>query len=179
MGTAITSDVYRDDDLCPTISDTILALLARIRQLESRSSADVGMPQAQMDDSPDNYTGLSNTGANYGETYCGVSFTAPDSGKVKISLNAMIHCQTAGSAYAGIFVRTGSTVGSGTLVYDCTVDPGCKISTNITGHQLNGSCSTILSGLTPGASYNAAAVTWVGGGTMAYYGRQVAVEPMF
>lgn len=65
-----------------------------------------------------------------GSPGCGMTFVAPPSGKVYITVSAYLQENTAGSyAFCGIEVRTGGTIGSGTVIRSPITNEavGCKI----------------------------------------------------
>lgn len=134
---------------------------------------------------PQNISGVTNT-APISSPIVGVAFTAPKSGRVRVHVSGMVGL-TAGTVpnifcYLGAMIKTGATVGSGTLVYDgATTEPGCKIGTSGTlNTMLAGSASALVSGLTAGAVYNVAAymlVAGTGATGFAYY-RACAVDPL-
>lgn len=94
------------------------------------------------------FTALLDTSGNS----CGHSFIAPASGKVRITWGGNFFTSVIGSTvYIGTAVKTGATVGAGTLVSD-VVDGECQ------GYSDNnadvGSRDRIVTGLTPGNTYN-------------------------
>jgi hypothetical protein len=119
---------------------------------------------------------------------CGVAFTAPKSGRVRVHVSGMVGL-TAGTVpnifiYLGLIVKTGATVGSGAVVSGgdlVTTEPGCKIgSSGVLNAMVGGGASAILPGLTPGSVYNAAAymlAAGTGATGFAYY-RAVGVDPL-
>lgn len=119
-----------------------------------------------------------------GTTPFGVSFVAPPSGAVKISFTGYFQeTQDGGVALMSYTVRTGSTIGSGTVVGTAAnsnralvaggpVDAGQPIYFQASRGP------TRWSGLTPGAAYNARIeiAADLGGGINVFY-REMMVEP--
>lgn len=104
----------------------------------------------QTADSP---TTTSNTYGSIG-TQCGKAFTAPGSGVVKCDWFAELKTGTAGAlTLCTIEIRTGSTVGSGTVVY-AAADTN-PLARNDNTNTVASYASHTQTGLTPGASYNA------------------------
>lgn len=117
---------------------------------------------------------------------CGVSFTAPTSGRVKITWRARFECQVNNSrCVVSVQVATGGTLNSGSVVsaYDDesaieTVQSPAATTTPAET-RMHASQFRMLSGLTPGNTYNA--VTGhkafnATGGNM--YSRGILVEPV-
>jgi len=108
--------------------------------------------------------------------HCGVAFTAPSSGKVKISVAARFQSSTSTS---GCLItpetRTGGTIGGGTIV---------EGASDINGASHYGDtfarcgASHLLSGLTPGASYNTRILHRASANTATFALRELIVEPV-
>lgn len=107
-----------------------------------------------------------------GGTACGVAFTAPASGCVLICNNAEMVNSGAFFSLCCVQVRTGSTVGSGTVVLAAANEESIYLSSQ-------GRCGSTrrLAGLTPGASYNAQQMFVVGGATGTYANKSLIVVP--
>lgn len=135
------------------------------------------LPHSQVEDGVNNGVGITATTPNNGSTTCGVAFRAPASGVVHVGCNVHFQMTTAGQANAGPQVREGSTVGSGTVFFDPSADPGSKVNTN-QQQLIAGDASATITGLTPGAMYNVCATVWAsGGGTILYFARRAWVIP--
>lgn len=135
------------------------------------------LPKSQASSPDNNGSGITATTPNNGATVCGVAFRAPASGIVTVSSNTHWQQTTAGLTNAGPQVREGSTVGSGTVFFDPSADPGTKIGTN-QQQVIGGDASATITGLTPGNWYNACATVWASsGGTIMYFARRVWVDP--
>lgn len=105
---------------------------------------------------PTTWTGstYTSTGAfdNYPTSGAQGTFVAPNSGKVRITVGGFIKAGTAGQpAQLGWDLRAGATIGSGTMVQ-------AMANTNAVGNYnnqyVNATTSTIVTGLTPGDTYN-------------------------
>lgn len=105
---------------------------------------------------------------------CGVAFTAPPSGKVKIHFD--VDSANSGNNFTGTSpeVRQGSTVGSGT-VFQAAAD-STSVSTGSTTFESQGRM-TLVTGLTPGTVYNVALCHRVVAGTGSFDRREVTVAP--
>lgn len=94
-----------------------------------------------------------------GSPVVGTAFVAPPTGKVYITVGGRIQCQTsANTIYLSFEVRTGATVGSGTVVLATDAGRAVGAGANATGFtfiRAESSKRYLLTGLTPGASYNA------------------------
>lgn len=105
---------------------------------------------------------------------CGVSFTAPPSGKVVVLFDADQDNSLSGFCATSIAIRTGSTVGSGTSVLAAAF-ANSKIDYN--GAQSRGGVSHPQTGLTPGTVYNAYLEHLTSTGTGTFQWRTVIVLP--
>lgn len=92
---------------------------------------------------------------------CGVAFVAPSSGRVMIYWTAVVDIAQASnaSAYVSPVVRTGGTVGSGSTVLPAADNNARRATRSTVGTDEGGSrnragCSYLLTGLTPGSTYN-------------------------
>ena len=105
---------------------------------------------------------------------CGVSFTAPPSGKVVIGVN----CQLSNSSGPNVaqcapVIKTGSTVGSGTGVL--SADDGRAVTSIANGR---GGITTFVAGLTSGTVYNVSLEHRAfSAGTATFSNREVVVTP--
>lgn len=112
-----------------------------------------------------------------GGLFCAVAFVAPASGKVLIHHMAELYNNTAG-AYTAISVQvaTGSTFGAGTVVLAASYDNAVFIQNPTTG--VRAGVSNLVTGLTPGADYNATLYHAVTAGTGTIVRRAVIVTPV-
>lgn len=106
---------------------------------------------------------------------CGTSFVAPPSGVVKVEWGAYMFNSGANFTQTSPSVRTGSTVGSGTVVL-ASSDARSTNHNGTTGERAMG--STRVTGLTPGDTYNVALEHRVGAGTGSFQNREVIVTPL-
>jgi hypothetical protein len=111
----------------------------------------------------------------------GVAFIAPPSGKIQILGRASAGSSTVGQyAQLDYEVRTGSTIGSGTLVRTTNNNTASVFLSSTSGGQGPLNISGLLTGLTPGAVYNAC-LTYAsssGSSTASFNRRQIAVYPL-
>jgi hypothetical protein len=108
----------------------------------------------------------------------GTAFVAPPSGNVLVVGGVYVRNRNATyTTYGGIRVKTGSTLDAGTVVYDPSIEPNGKVTVGFVVSQLESSVVFTLTGLTPGASYNACAVGWVdnAAGTGDIYSRRISI----
>lgn len=95
------------------------------------------------------YTALLDTSSNS----CGTSFIAPPSGAVEITWGGNYRNQTSGQlVYVGTAVKTGGTVGAGTLVSDVSDNETCRVT--FSGSADGTMRSRVVTGLTAGDTYN-------------------------
>lgn len=119
-----------------------------------------------------------NTAASAGSTVVGVTFIAPNSGKVYVNVSGHLQCNTAAqTAYLTYELRDGAVIGSGTVAVAVQSDYGVGIGgPGVTRASLTRRMS--VTGLTPGNSYNARTMHFVTGGNADYYRREILVEPV-
>jgi hypothetical protein len=121
--------------------------------------------------------GTASTGGSY--AHCAVVFTAPDTGRVLIHWSGGVRNLDAdGSAVAYISpeVRTGGTVGSGTVVL--APSDARTVRTNLGGtHTVRAGATHLLTGLTGGATYNARILHRVTSSTGEFFQRALIVAP--
>lgn len=116
----------------------------------------------------------------------GVTFTAPTSGKVCISFRARVECKVNSSRVTvSAECAVGNVVGSGAVVAAATDDESIETrqdaaaATTPALTRINASQYRYVTGLTPGAAYNAYVMHKgfaASGGTI--YSRGILVEPM-
>lgn len=118
--------------------------------------ADFGTPAGDTEATDE--TGFSNTSYAPGATPCGVAFVAPTSGQVLILWGARFESNTNSvRACISISVRTGGTVGSGTVVSGTDDDNALETPQDATGGantRTQGSRHRRVTGLTAGDTYN-------------------------
>lgn len=116
------------------------------------------------------------TGA--GGTECQVALVAPPSGKVKISWSCgLTISNAAGFALMSWVFRTGSTLGSGTVVQAASDSVVCQ-NTGLTAEN-SFAQFFIMTGLTPGSSYNVCgAYRTTSGHTGTFNRPKILVEPV-
>lgn len=117
-----------------------------------------GNPQPVfVSDAPSLAASLSTTYAA-GTPALGTAFTAPATGKVYITVGGRIRLDSnSNTMYLGYEVRAGATVGSGTVVQAADNGRAIAIGGNATGLTFvfgGSSRRLLLTGLTPGSSYN-------------------------
>ncbi len=111
------------------------------------------------DSEPTNQTNYNATAGSLGSADAGFSFIAPPSGAGTFQVAGFGQMNVIGMVgkYWGE-IRTGGTIGAGTLVHDGDSDNGPEIRVQATANPTAfyvGSGSTLVSGLTPGNTYNA------------------------
>jgi hypothetical protein len=114
----------------------------------------------------------------------GVAFTAPTSGKVKITFRGRFECKVNNSrCVVSAELATGATVGSGTVLNAAVDDEALETTQSATAAttpaetRMNGSQYRVISGLTAGTTYNAYVMAKgfaAAGGTV--YSRGILVE---
>jgi hypothetical protein len=121
---------------------------------------------------------FTNTSAAVQAPNIGMSFVAPPSGRILLVGHFYLRNRNALYAvYGGVRIKTGSTLDAGSTVHDPSTEPNAKVSLQQVVGQMEASAVQIVTGLTPGATYNACCVGWVdnasGGGD--HYSRRIEV----
>ena len=100
-------------------------------------------------------TGFNSTSFTLGSTTVGTAFVAPTSGSVVIhwGARALLNVNTALQIRVSAEVRTGSTVGSGTVIAAANDGWSLEIG-NATNNRIGANRARPVTGLTPGATYN-------------------------
>lgn len=121
----------------------------------------------------------------------GMTFVAPPSGIVSFSVGGYFEMDGDAGANDDVLhfigqIRTGSTIGSGTLFYDGDGDDGPHVAIGVGPtvgtiiRGMFGSIPAIVTGLTPGDTYNASTRYYTVGVTgtgASIFARQVGVQP--
>lgn len=109
---------------------------------------------------------------------CGVAFVAPTTGRVQITWSGQMANNTAASACElSPFIRTGSTVGSGTTFLASVIDNKIRLVSSAANSINHAGMTMVVTGLTPGDSYNVRLDHRVSGNTGTFIYRKVAVIP--
>jgi hypothetical protein len=112
-------------------------------------------PAAAQYDAEDNASGTTQsttyTPTLTGATAVGFSFVAPASGKVTILWASQISVTPAAYGFVSIEIRTGGTVGSGTVIMSPTDDYAMAYNSTLADRR---TVHRTISGLTAGATYN-------------------------
>lgn len=125
-----------------------------------------------------NVVSFTNTAIANGTPIVGFALVVPASGRIMLSINVGLSSTGAAQAFAAAALRTGTTVGSGTLIVDPLVEPNARCG--VTTGTYNMSAMQIVEGLTPGAFLNANVVHYVAaGGTGTLFHRRIDMVPLF
>jgi hypothetical protein len=107
-------------------------------------------------------TGYSSTAGTPTLPVCGIAFTAPTSGRVRVTFKARFECKTnASRTIISAAVATGGVAGAGTVITPSSDDNALETTQSATGAttpaetRYAGSTYRNLQGLTPGVTYNA------------------------
>lgn len=115
-------------------------------------------------------------------TSVGFSFVAPPSGSGEITISADLESSdTNGACSVWVEIRTGSTVGSGTLVYDGnSIESNAQVFIDASAEIIRmraGNMDTVT-GLTPGNTYNASAWVVTTSGTATVRAIKITWKPL-
>jgi hypothetical protein len=108
---------------------------------------------------------------------CGVAFVAPTTGRVFLDYAGNIANSGANTTLITPVVREGGSVGSGTSFLAAVDDNAFAIQPATGGDLLWGGRRLLVTGLTPGATYNVRLEHRVGGSTGTSGRRSVTVSP--
>lgn len=107
----------------------------------------------------------------------GVVFTAGASGKAEVAWACNGRNNTAGQSTVTSFeVRTGATIGSGTVVQASDENTACAMQSDSANQALAHAGSGVVTGLTPGATYNAYITYRATAGTATINRRKISVK---
>lgn len=170
-------------DLAAGTEDLATDVEAELIRIDAATAAINGLTTVRDDEAVDE-AAYSGTTWIPGSTPCAVAFVAPPSGTVIVHMKAYFLCSINDK---GVFVdsevKTGATLGSGTVVSGgaANSNDGLVLSGTVTSGvplKLNAGTSKLITGLTPGNSYNARVmyVTETGGNITILY-RQLLVVP--
>lgn len=124
--------------------------------------------------------GFTDTVFVQGATKVGVTFTAPTTGRVLVMWTARFESNTTGLIYVSAAVRTGATIGSGTSVSAASQTSAVSSNTGAGGTdtRIAAAFFRVVTGLTPGNSYNAVTEHSVSSGNGDVFDRSLAVIPL-
>jgi hypothetical protein len=106
---------------------------------------------------------------------CGVTFTAPTSGKIVVHNYSLIQNSGANDTACGWVLRTGSTVGAGTVV--TAASDIRSLRHKLTTQVLFGAAH-MVTGLTAGAVYNVQQAFRCDAGTGTFAAKELSVVPV-
>jgi hypothetical protein len=112
-----------------------------------------------------------------GGTACGVVFIPPASGSVMVINNCELSNSGANVTRCGFVVRTGGSIGTGTVIAAASDARAIRTDGTTTG-VIRTACTHIVTGLIPGSTYNAQQVFAVSAGTGTYLNKNLAVIPV-
>jgi hypothetical protein len=126
--------------------------------------------------------GETSTSFVVGSPQVGLTFVAPLSGIVFVQVDAHLEENTNGnSAYCGFELRDGGTIGSGTVIVAASTDWAVGTSNSVVSGgaaRVNGMKRRLVTGLTPGATYNVRTMhLTTPGGSVDVFFRAITVEP--
>ncbi|MFY1688183.1 Gp37-like protein [Plantactinospora sp. WMMB782] len=129
------------------------------------------------------FNGLANTAPAAGTTPVNITFVAPPSGKVYVTVSGNVRQSINGNqTVLSCDVRAGTTPGAGTAVITADYRRGIVTNAGVVSAgpaYAAGSRRFLVSGLTPGASYTAQTYHWVTpAGTGQVYARSLSIEPV-
>lgn len=123
---------------------SIEASSMRAVEYKTLAAVDIAANQTTYGIGPDSSPGL------------GTTFVAPISGRILVLVSAILQCQDAATVVS-YEIRTGGTIGSGTVVQTPETENGAYASGGAGGAEImnvSGFQSNYISGLTPNAPYN-------------------------
>lgn len=106
----------------------------------------------------------------------GLTFSAGPQGIVEYTASAVVVNAGGGDPKCGVMIRTGGTIGAGTIVYDPAVEPNPRWNQNIGSGAFGPTIGDTVLGLTPGTVYNATVVHWTTAGTVALNSQKLTLK---
>ena len=155
----IGQDLLVDENLTVTLGDIKCDAMAPMTSAGSGTFTSAG-------------AGTSSAAANAGA----IAFVAPRSGRIMVNISAAIRASAAGTeASCGFEIRNGSVLRAGTVwqAYDSVKSVG-----NWNAQNVKSGGSFAVSGLTPGAEYNAYHMTSSGAAGCVYFRMEIEVIPL-
>jgi hypothetical protein len=120
---------------------------------------------------------FANTTFGAGSPVCGTTFTAPDSGKILLTVTGHVECNTSTeAAYVSFEVRSGGTIGTGTITTAAITDNGVGAGAGGGTGRTSGSNRLLITGLTGGATSNVRTMHLTTGGTGDVFYRRLLIE---
>jgi hypothetical protein len=111
-------------------------------------------------------------------TACGVAFIAPASGSVIVHNMALLENSGTGRSHCSVRIGTGGTIGGGTPFLAAADENGIAMQSGDATDDATLSKPIVVSGLTPGATYNAQQQFRATAGTVTTSWRRLAVQPV-
>lgn len=108
---------------------------------------------------------------------CGVVFIAPASGAVLVHNTALLENSTTGRSHCSVRIGTGGTIGSGTPFLVAADENGIAMQSGDAADDATLSKTLLVTGLTPGATYNAQQQFRATAGSCIVTWRRLVVEP--
>ncbi len=139
-------------------------------------AADFPAAVSDTQDTSGTTTSTTYTATLTGGVACGVVFVAPTSGRVTVLNSSRIINNGANATYCGFSLRTGGTIGSGTVVMAEGDNRaiGHEQATNTLDRM---TVSQLVTGLTPGATYNVQQLFRAVAGTGSFANKHLSVIP--
>lgn len=128
-------------------------------------------------------TGFTSTTPTAGSPVVGLTFVAPASGMVYVTVTGSLASNVNGNvAQLGYELRAGNVIGSGTSLLAASFNRSAQTSEAVNSGAAARLCASnrfLAAGLTPGSTYNARTMHWVApGGSGTVYYRALLVEPV-
>jgi hypothetical protein len=134
----------------------------------------IAEPPLQADDQTD-YLNLGVTTFQAG-TNCGLTFKGPQSGRIEVAVTGHLSSDSTNFAYLAWEIRTGTVIGSGTVVHAANTEDGVATggAANI---RIRATATTLVPEvLTPGADYNIRCMYLTTAATFDVFSRQILVR---
>lgn len=173
-GTVQASDLTATDDLSVTDDATIGGDLSITGGLKSTANATTVSTQ----NTNGTTTSTSYTATLSGGTACGLAFTAPLSGAVLIHNTSETFNSGSGLSYCTIQVKTGASIGSGTDVVAASDNESVASQSSSGVGQVRATATRLVTGLTPGSSYNVQQLFRVTSSTGTFGKKTLIVQPL-
>lgn len=138
----------------------------------------LGVTVSDTQDTTGSYTGTAYGTTLSAGTVAGVAFIAPASGSVFVHNTALIENSGTGRSHCSFRIGTGGTIGSGTPFLVAADANGIASQSGDAADDMTLSKAVLVTGLTPGATYNAQQQVRATTGNVVTTWRRLAVQPV-
>lgn len=165
-----------DPDIHTDMTNLGLAIESTVNTLKGRvDGIDNATPVENQQDTSGTTTSTTYTATLTGGSACQGSFVAPPSGAVFIMNNARHFCSVTGITVASVRIGTGATPGAGSVTLAASDAHATVNQNNVNAERMG--VGKLLTGLTPGSTYNYQQQYRTSTGTGTFLDKSVQIIP--